>query len=298
MIKQIVLGAGGPVGTSTSGSGARQPVEGGGHLATGRPSGGDGDGRWRAWCSALVPSGPAAVRPRWATANRVRPDLDGSPPRHDLLGCEWFDDVEHWARAVRWWGTEQGTAVWAARAAVLGGRLVVLVAEEQVVRGASWLEQRWRDGGRRVKHMALAHLAEGVDPAVLRERWQRRAGTVTDAGGSTVVIPERVRGQAYVQNIVRHDLHGPGGWPGGRDRGAPRAGGAIADGPVAEGAVADGAMADGAIDYDAINEVWFDDEDALRSRVAWFAATAAGADDDLFGDRWLMAVEEVVVPGA
>lgn len=69
-------------------------------------------------------------------------------------------------------------------------------------------------------------------------------------------IPEVARGRAYVQD---HSLAG--------------------NGP-----------------YDAISEVWFDDIDALRTRVAWMAeALAIDPPDDLFGERHLVAMQEVVL---
>lgn len=50
--------------------------------------------------------------------------------------------------------------------------------------------------------------------------------------------------------------------------------------------------------WDAVTEVWFDDVDHLRSRIAWMAeALAAAPPDDLFGERRLFAVrEEVLAP--
>jgi hypothetical protein len=90
----------------------------------------------------------------------------------------------------------------------LAGRCAVVVAAtESVVRGPSWLDQRWRDGGARVKHMALATRAAGLTPAEFAERWRSHAGTV---GG--VPVPDAARGQAYVQN---HPLPHPesGEWP-------------------------------------------------------------------------------------
>jgi hypothetical protein len=48
--------------------------------------------------------------------------------------------------------------------------------------------------------------------------------------------------------------------------------------------------------YDAINEVWFDDIGALRSRIRWLTdALATGADDDFVGESAFMAVREEVV---
>lgn len=76
----------------------------------------------------------------------------------------------------------------------------VVVAEEHPLRGADWLERRWRDGGPRFKHMAIARRAAGLTPREFSDRWRDRAGRV----GATP-IPEPARGLAYVQN---HPLPG------------------------------------------------------------------------------------------
>lgn len=48
--------------------------------------------------------------------------------------------------------------------------------------------------------------------------------------------------------------------------------------------------------YDAVNEVWFDDEDALRTRIAWMAdAVGSGGDEDFIGSSAFLAVREEVV---
>jgi hypothetical protein len=133
---------------------------------------------------------------------------------------------------------------------------VVVAATESVMRGPSWLDQRWRDGGGCVKHMALATRAAGLTPAEFAERWRSHAGT---AGG--VIIPDAARGQAYVQNHPVPLPAGSGEWP-----------------------------------YDAVNEVYFDDLAGLRERVEWFRSNVARpADGELFGQSWLIAVREVVV---
>jgi hypothetical protein len=70
-----------------------------------------------------------------------------------------------------------------------------VVAEEVVVRGADWLEQRWRDGGPRWKHMALARRHPDLSQEELSRRWRSHAGTA-----GTLVIPDVARGQAYAQD--------------------------------------------------------------------------------------------------
>lgn len=75
----------------------------------------------------------------------------------------------------------------------------------------------------------------------------------------TVRIPEVARGCAYAQGHPVERVEGE--WP-----------------------------------HDAVTEVWFDDADALRTRVAWMAETlAASPRDELFGDRHLVAMREVVL---
>ena len=136
---------------------------------------------------------------------------------------------------------------------------VLVVADEVVARGADWLAARWADGRDRLKHMAVAQRAEGLTPQAFSEQWRARAGTVGSPTGRALVIPERARGRAYVQN---HPRPAPaGGWP-----------------------------------YDAVNEVYFDDEASLMERISWFAHhLSAGADAELVRRSWFMAVGEMVV---
>ncbi len=133
----------------------------------------------------------------------------------------------------------------------------VVVADAVVLRGADWLERRWIDGGPKVKHMALAMRAPGLTPAEFSARWRDHAGRASAASGTTA-IPDDVRGLAYVQD---HPLAG-------------------------EGAPA----------YDAVNEVSFDDLDALQRRVDWFRDNEIGrVPDGLFGVTHFLAVREEVV---
>jgi hypothetical protein len=84
-----------------------------------------------------------------------------------------------------------------------GGPARVAVVGEHILRGADWLATRWRDGGDRLKHMALATRAAGLTQAEFSRRWRSHAGTAGSA-----VIPGQACGQAYVQN---HPV--PGDWP-------------------------------------------------------------------------------------
>ena len=65
------------------------------------------------------------------------------------------------------------------------------------MRGATWLDQRWREGGESLKHMAIARRAAGLTPAEFSDAVEETgAGKV----GRAIVIPDGRAGQAYVQN--------------------------------------------------------------------------------------------------
>jgi hypothetical protein len=176
---------------------------------------------------------PADRRPVRIAVCTALPELVPDP-KHDHIVLEWFDDERHLARCDEWMPP--------------GGDLVV--TQEHVLRGSEWLEERWRTGGVRLKHMALARRAHGLSQAEFSHRWKAHAGTV-----GTTPIPERARGRAYVQNhpLPREDRD----WT-----------------------------------YDAINEVYFDDVDGLRSRIEYFASVPL---DDLFGGNWFVAAREEVL---
>lgn len=169
--------------------------------------------------------------------------LTGVLPRqaHDGVVTAWFAQPEALERFDDWGATAHGDAL--------------VVADEVVGRGGDWLERRWKAGGPAVKHMALARRAEGLGRAEFSQRWRQRAGRV-----GTEVIPDAVRGLAYVQNHPRpHD---------GRDWA-----------------------------YDAVNEVYFDGLDGLRARIEWFAANVGDRpEDDLVGQPRFLAVTEEPVP--
>jgi hypothetical protein len=127
---------------------------------------------------------PAEVRPVRVTACTVLSELTPGA-LHDTITIEWFADADHLSRCDSWHPYEAESCV---------------VAEELVLRGADWLQRRWRAGGVRLKHMALAKRASGLTPSEFSERWKNRAGMV----GATP-IPDVAKGQAYVQN---HPLTG------------------------------------------------------------------------------------------
>jgi hypothetical protein len=203
---------------------------------------------------------PRPVRPRRIAVNLAL--VDRAPgPKHSGVSVEWFDDRSHLERFEEWNATIATASARQAGTVVDPAANPVVLVSEVVLRGAEWLDERWRQGGTKLKHMAVARRAAHLTPAVFSQRWQERAGRVVRAGetGATA-IPDEARGLAYVQN---HPLH----------------------------------RAEGEWAYDAINEVYFDDEAGLRRRVRWFAENLGGAgEDDLVGDRsFLSASEEVLL---
>jgi hypothetical protein len=174
---------------------------------------------------------------------------------HDGIGIEWFTDAAHMARFESWLASPTGALVQGLLTeAVDVAASPVIVAEEHILRGAEWLEQRWLDGGEKLKHMAIARRAEVLTPAQFSDRWKSRAGKV-----GQVAIPAAARGLAYVQN---HPV------------------------PVRDGAWA----------YDALNEVYFDDLEGVRTRMAFFAESPS--EDDLVGENWFVVAREEVLVGA
>jgi len=196
-------------------------------------------------------SAPDVARPARVTVCTALPGLGDGEPEHDVIGFEWFTDVAHVERFEGWLEAE-------------GSRIrepgTVLVADELVLRGADWLEQRWRDGGERFKHMALALRAPGLTAAEFSERWRNHAGRVGRAGAPAIVIPDSARGQAYVQNHPRARPRSTGDWA-----------------------------------YDAVNEVYFDDVEGLQARVDWFRENFDASGDELVRASWFVAAREEVL---
>jgi hypothetical protein len=209
--------------------------------------------RWRARSNA-ADAAPHECRPRRVTlcaaVDEVTPDQ-----RHRAVGLEWFDDDAHLIRFDSWFAT-RGPSDRSVDA-------TVVVAAEHVMRGDDWLEQRWTATVTTFKHIAIARRAAGLTPAEHSERWRTGAGRIQRGGEQpALVIPDDVRGCAYVQN---HPV--------------PRT--------------------DGEWEYDAVNEVSFDDLAGLRTRAEWFAEhVGAGAEPDLISANWFLATSEaVLLPG-
>lgn len=213
-----------------------------------------------AWPDAVAGAAdaPPGARPSRIAVCTTLADLTGRHPRHDGIAFEWFADADHLERYQDWLAAPGGRRV---RQQI--GRIAnrdaspVIVADEHILRGAGWLEQRWRGGGEKLKHMAIAMRASGLTAAEFSRAWQGRAGQLRRPGAAEVtVIPDEARGHAYVQNHPR---------------------------PLTAGEWA----------YDALNEVYFDDADSLRTRIEWFRENLANqAEEDLVRQSWFIAARE------
>lgn len=214
---------------------------------------------WRQAVARLVEA-PVGVRPVRLAVSTVLSEVGAAAARHDGIVVMWFDGAAALADYQAWLLTVPGQEVLRAINQVADrDRSPVVVADEVVVRGAEWLDDRWRSGGEQVKHVALARRSPGVSPEELSRRWKAEAGRTRSAAGGVVAIPEPLRGQAYVQN---HPVaRSTGDWA-----------------------------------YDAINEVYFDDPLQLEQRVAWFREHPPAADDGLFRDPCFLVVSEDLLP--
>lgn len=243
-------------------------------------------GWWRQ--AELAAEAPQDVRPARVTVANALPGLSGpslrpgSGARHDAVSFLWFPDAAALARFRSWLAAAGG--------GVGGPGVTVVVADEQVPRGADWLERHFREGGGAFKHLGLAHRAPGLTPAEFSRRWSAHAGQVrVEGSAASTVIPECVRGEAYVQN---HPVPLEGPPDAGGNNIVPRA-----SAPLSLDEAPDGAATDGdAWAYDAVNEVYFVDLAGLRERVRWFQENppdTSGA--DLFGLSEFLAVREEVL---
>lgn len=209
--------------------------------------------QWPLHCAAAA-GAPGGLRPVRVAACTVLPDLTGPVPEHDGVLAEWFRDARHMRRHDRWRRDRDR----AADEDRITGVVAHVVAREHVLRGGDWLEHRWRAGGDRLKHMAVAVRAPDLTPEEFAARWKAHAGTVGRPGAVALEIPDAARGKAYVQNH-----------------------------PVRSAEPA----------YDAVNEVYFDDVTGLRTRIEWFRSNVPGAPGDLFERAWFLAAREVVLTG-
>jgi hypothetical protein len=215
-------------------------------------SGASDFGSWPA-AVAAVTAAPPEVRPVRVVSCTVLPDI--TPDQiHDGIGIEWFVDAAHLARFESWLASPQGSGVDGRLGEVLDLEASpLLLAEEHVMRGADWLAERWRHGGTRLKHMAIARRAPDLTPTQFSELWKTRAGKV-----GRVTIPEEARGRAYVQN---HQL-------------APPAGSWAYD-------------ALNEVYFES------DDIEGVRARIDFFAGTMkAQSEDDLVSESWFVVARE------
>ena len=135
-------------------------------------------------------------------------------------------------------------------------RTVQVIAEEVVLRGADWLVRRWKEGSLKYKHMALARRAESLTPSQFSERWRSRAGRI--GGSATTPVLAIPEAAQGSAYIQNHPLASAG--------------------------------------YDAINEVYFDDLEAMRARLDFFREhDPRRADADLVSAAHFLVVREQVV---
>ena len=149
---------------------------------------------WREAVAAAA-SAPERARPVRLTVSVALPEITADQ-RHDGVALEWFSDREHLRRFESWLGTPAGRAVQRLRGEVIeDDASPVVVTSERVARGADWLDRRWREGGPKLKQLAIATRADGLTIPEFLERWRGRAGPV-----GTASMPVAYRGLAYVQN--------------------------------------------------------------------------------------------------
>jgi hypothetical protein len=214
---------------------------------------------WRQAASASA-DGPQDVRPLRVAVCTSLPEII-SNPRHDGILLEWFSDLDHLERLQAWLETTgREPEVRRLHRALDWEASPVIVVDEVVLRGGVWLEQRWQEGGEKLKHMAIARRAADLTLAEFSERWKGRAGMIGRPGeAGTITIPDEARGRAYIQNHPQ--ARRTGDWA-----------------------------------YDAFNEVYFEDVDSLRLRVDWFKESlAGGTEDDLVRANWFLAAREEVL---
>jgi hypothetical protein len=204
------------------------------------------------WRGALdgVRHAPPDVMPMRLALCFARPEFIAGP-RHDGISLEWFDGRDHLARYEAWFASSE----WDEKLHRVIDResSPIVIADEYPMRGADWLVERWKDGGPRFKHMAIARRAKGLTLAEFFNLWKSRAGKV-----GTSPIPDNARGTAYIQN-----------WP-------------LLSGEEWE--------------YDALNEVYFDDVEGLQTRIGYFDEMRPDQrEDDLVSEAWFIAAEEELV---
>jgi hypothetical protein len=208
---------------------------------------------------AGVLAAPPDVRPVRVVACTVLPEI--TPDHlHDGVAIEWFEDTGHLARFEAWLASPAGQGTDELFAQVLDIEASPLfVAEEHIMRGSEWMDERWRRGGATLKHMAIATRAVSLTPEQFSHLWKTRAGKV-----GTVVIPDAARGRAYVQNHAIPPPHGSWDYD-----------------------------AVNEVYFEA------GDLDGIQARIDFFARTMKdNGEADLVGNSWfIVAREELLQPG-
>ena len=145
--------------------------------------------------AAAAAAAPEQARPARLSVSVAAPEADPDQA-YDGVTLEWFTDADHRSRFEAWLSTGDGQAVTRllGEAADLKASPVV-VSDERVARGADWLANRWRQGGPKLKQLAIARRADELTLAQFLGRWRNRAGKLGAAP-----IPEEFRGLAYIQN--------------------------------------------------------------------------------------------------
>jgi len=153
--------------------------------------------RWRAAVAAAA-TAPEPARPVRLTVSTALREVDADQ-RYDGVALEWFTDAAHLLRFEAWLRTPDGQRPERLLSeAAEPGASPVVVADERVARGADWLKGRWRDGGPKIKQLAIARRADSLTLPQFLDLWRSRAGKI----GATP-IPAALRGLAYIQNHPR-----------------------------------------------------------------------------------------------
>ena len=212
-----------------------------------------------------APAGPGGDAGPVAGAEAVAGATGASPagrPRRVTVGSPLpgFGDPPYSAVDVQWFAdraaADAGEAWLLAVDPALGAGACRVVAEEVVLRGADYLARRWVEGGERLKMLSFGRRHPDLTPAEFSARWRSEAGRL---GGDP--IPDDVRGLAYAQNHPVLPAEEEPEWP-----------------------------------LDAVNEVWFERLDHLRSRADWFAARPDAVPDFMSaGETWSLFVREAPV---
>ena len=187
------------------------------------------------------------------------PDVDGGDAQHDAISLEWFADADHLERYHVWLEAGTDGKSRSHRRALDPDASPLLVADERVMRGADWLEQRWRAATTRSTHG--------------RRRSEHAGSRRPSSRSSGRAAPAR---------------SGRPGATGDRDPRSSRAAWRTCRTTRARGRRASGPTT-------RLNEVYFDDLESLRRRIEWFREHLLDQEDDLVRENWFIVAREEVV---